>query len=66
MAAVVLRVPSADMRAVGMSMRPVVPKSDAKGVAEERRKIRKRVTLCIVERIPSFPKMKKGIRDALS
>ena len=58
-------VPSDDMRAVGISMRPVVPKSDAVSIAEERRKIRKRVALCIDERIPSFPKMKKGIRDAL-
>ena len=29
MAAVVVRVPSADMRAVGISIRPVTPKSDA-------------------------------------
>jgi hypothetical protein len=46
-------------------MRPDVPKSDAVSVTEERKKIRKRGTLCIVERIPSFPKMKKGIKDAL-
>jgi hypothetical protein len=45
-------------------MRPVVPKSDAVSVAEERREIKKRVTLCMVERKPSFPKMKKGIKDA--
>jgi hypothetical protein len=51
---------------VGISIRPVVPKSDAVSGAERRRKIRKSVTLCIAERIPSFPKMKKGIRDALS
>jgi hypothetical protein len=60
----VVNVPSADIRAVGISMRPVVPKSDAVSVAEERREIKKRVTLCMVERKPSFPKMKKGIKDA--
>ena len=47
-------------------MRPVVPKSDAVSGAERKRKIRRRVILCIAERIPSFPEMKKGIRDALS
>jgi hypothetical protein len=46
-------------------MRPVVPKSDARGAAERIRDIKKRKTLCIAERIPSFPKMRKGIRDAL-
>jgi hypothetical protein len=58
-------VPSDDMRAVGISIRPIVPKSDAITCAEEKRMTRERNVLCILERIPSFPETKKGIRDAL-
>jgi hypothetical protein len=66
MAAVVVSVPSEDIRAVGISIRPIAPKSDAVSETGRSRKIKKRVTLCIVERITFFPKMKKGIMDALS
>jgi hypothetical protein len=44
---VVLSVPSSDIRAVGISMSPVVPKSEALTGAEERKKIKKRINLCI-------------------
>ena len=65
MAAVVVRVPSADMRAVGMSIKPVTPKSDANEDTEKVVATKVSVSRRISGRITFSRPLKKGINDAL-
>ena len=65
MAAVVVRVPSADIRAVGMSIRPVTPKSDANEGTEKITAIQVTVSRRISIRLTLSISLKKGINDAL-
>ena len=60
-----MSVPSEDMRAVGISISPVVPKSDAiDGTAIQTHK-HGSTSRFITKMLTRFEPLKKGIRDAL-
>ena len=67
MAAVVVRVPSADIRAVGMSIRPVTPKSDANEDTEKevKREIHDNTNRFINREFIRYCPLKKSAQDAL-